>query len=202
MPELVSNGPRIPVHLMNEVDTGSVIFFCGAGVSGGDGSGLPDFAELVDHVYEANRMDPMRSRGKPSIAMSRIRILGGLNSTRPSASWRDRNAWERLSCGAPSSIASRHRPPRRLRVHEALIALSPTEQGVRLVTTNFDRRFVETFFKTIKSELIWKTVFMSRSQAETAIAGYIDGFYNPVRRHSTLDFTRPVKFEAEAMQTV
>ena len=58
MPELVSNGPRIPVHLMNEVDTGSVIFFCGAGVSGGDGSGLPNFAELVDHVYEANRMEP------------------------------------------------------------------------------------------------------------------------------------------------
>ena len=60
---------------------------------------------------------------------------------------------------------------------------------------------VETFFKTIKSELIWTTVFMSRSQAETAIAGYIDGFYNPVRRHSTLDFTSPVKFEPEAMQT-
>ena len=34
------------------------------------------------------------------------------------------------------------------------------------------------------------------------VAGYIDGFYNPVRRHSTLDITSPVKFEAEAMQTV
>ena len=66
----------------------------------------------------------------------------------------------------------------------------------------YDNAVVETFFKTIKSELIWRTVFMSRSQAETAIAGYIDGFYNPVRRHSTLDSTSPVKFEAEAMQTV
>ena len=66
----------------------------------------------------------------------------------------------------------------------------------------YDNAVVETFFKTIKSELIWRTVFMSRSQAETAIAGYIDGFYNPVRRHSTLDFTSPVKFEAEAMHTV
>ena len=56
MPELVSNGPRIPVHLMNEVDTGGVFFFCGAGISTGDGSELPSFAELVDHVYEANRM--------------------------------------------------------------------------------------------------------------------------------------------------
>ena len=66
----------------------------------------------------------------------------------------------------------------------------------------YDNAVVETFFKTIKSELIWRTVFMSRSQAETAIARYIDGFYNPVRRHSTLDFTSPAKFEAEAMQTV
>ena len=63
----------------------------------------------------------------------------------------------------------------------------------------YDNAVVETFFKTIKSELIWRTVFMSRSQAETAIAGYIDGFYNPVRRLSTRDFTSPVKFEAEAM---
>ena len=47
MPELVSNGPRIPVHLMNEVDTGGVVFFCGAGISTGDGSELPSFAELV-----------------------------------------------------------------------------------------------------------------------------------------------------------
>ena len=66
----------------------------------------------------------------------------------------------------------------------------------------YDNAVVETFFKTIKSELIWRTVFMSRSQAETAIAGYIDGFYNPVRRHSTLDFTSLVKFGAEAMRTV
>jgi putative transposase len=60
---------------------------------------------------------------------------------------------------------------------------------------------VETFFKTLKDELIWRTVFMSRNQAETAIAGYIDGFYNPIRRHSILAFTSPVKFEADAMQT-
>ena len=66
----------------------------------------------------------------------------------------------------------------------------------------YDNAVVETFFKTIKSELIWRIVFMSRSQTETAIAGYIDGFYNPIRRHSTLDFTSPVKFEAEAMQAV
>ena len=65
----------------------------------------------------------------------------------------------------------------------------------------YDNAVVETVFKTIKSELIWRTVFRSRSHAETAIDEYIDGFYNPERRHSTLAFTSPVKFEAEAMQT-
>ena len=143
MPELVSNGPRIPVHLMNEVDTGSVVFFCGAGVSRGDGSGLPDFAELVDHVYEANRMEldeveretlhcdePNPDLRKPQFD----KALGLLE--RP----------ERL--GAPvlrrtviDCLSTQPTTP--LRVHEALIALSRTEQGVRLVTTNFDNRFVE-----------------------------------------------------------
>ena len=55
----------------------------------------------------------------------------------------------------------------------------------------YDNAVVETFFKTIKSELIWRTVFMSRSQAETAIARYIDGFYNPVRRHSDAGLHKP-----------
>lgn len=43
---------------------------------------------------------------------------------------------------------------------------------------------VETFFKTIKSELVWRTVFYTRDQDAQAIARYIDGFYNPVRRHT------------------
>ncbi len=40
---------------------------------------------------------------------------------------------------------------------------------------------VETVFKTIKSELIWRTVWQSRYQAKTAVGHYIDGFYNPTK---------------------
>ena len=58
MPELVKNGPRIPASLMNEADSGSVVFFCGAGVSAGRGSELPSFARLVKHVYDDNAMVP------------------------------------------------------------------------------------------------------------------------------------------------
>jgi putative transposase len=59
----------------------------------------------------------------------------------------------------------------------------------------YDNAMVETFFKTIKSELVWPTVFYTRTQAEQAIARYIDGFYNPVRRHSALNYTSPAQFE-------
>ncbi len=58
-----------------------------------------------------------------------------------------------------------------------------------------DNAMVETFFKTLKSELVWKTVFHTRNQATNAIARYIDGFYNPIRRHSALDYKSPVQFE-------
>ena len=52
----------------------------------------------------------------------------------------------------------------------------------------YDNAMVETLFKTIKSELIWRTKFQSRCQAEHAIARYIDGFYNPVCWHLVLGY--------------
>jgi putative transposase len=62
----------------------------------------------------------------------------------------------------------------------------------------FDNAMVETFFKTLKSELVWRTAFETRAAATAAIGRYIDGFYNPIRRHSALDFTSPAQFEKMA----
>jgi putative transposase len=59
----------------------------------------------------------------------------------------------------------------------------------------YDNAMVETFFKTLKSELVWRTVFQTRAEARQSIGRYIDGFYNPVRRHSALDFVSPAQFE-------
>ena len=60
----------------------------------------------------------------------------------------------------------------------------------------YDNAMVETVFKTIKSEMVWRTSFQTRSQAEMAIGRYIDGFYNPTRRHSALGYKSPITFEA------
>lgn len=64
----------------------------------------------------------------------------------------------------------------------------------------YDNAMVETFFKTLKSELVWRTVFLTQADAATAIGRYIDSFYNPVRRHSALDFVSPAAFERQAAQ--
>ena len=43
--------------------------------------------------------------------------------------------------------------------------------------------------------LVWRTVFQTRAEAHQALARYIEGFYNPIRRHSALDFVSPAQFE-------
>ena len=64
----------------------------------------------------------------------------------------------------------------------------------------YDNAMVETFFKIIKSELVWPVSWQSRQQAENAGGRYIDGFYDPVRRHSSLGFQSPIAFERKARE--
>lgn len=46
--------------------------------------------------------------------------------------------------------------------------------------------------ETVKSKLVWRTVFQTQAEAKDAVGRYIDGFDDPVRRHSTLDYISPV----------
>ena len=63
----------------------------------------------------------------------------------------------------------------------------------------YDNSMVEAVFKTIKAELIWRAIWRTRDQAKAAIARYIDGFYNPKRRHSALGYKSPIQFESQAL---
>ena len=78
-----------------------------------------------------------------------------------------------------------------LRKHGVLISMSGKGNCC-------DNAVVETFFKTLKRELVWRSRFQTRSEAQEALARYIDGFYNPTRRHSALDFVSPALFERQA----
>ncbi len=62
----------------------------------------------------------------------------------------------------------------------------------------YDNSVVETFFKTIKAKLVWRRTWKTRRQAETTIFQYINGFYNPRRRHSALGGKSPLTFERQA----
>ena len=62
----------------------------------------------------------------------------------------------------------------------------------------YDNAAMETFFKTIKAELIWRHPWHTRRAAEVAIFEYINGFYNPRRRHSALGWKSPLAFERKA----
>lgn len=61
-----------------------------------------------------------------------------------------------------------------------------------------DKTMVETFFKSLKSEPIWRIIYQTHNQAEIANAPYIDGFHNPTRRHSAPGYISPAQFERRA----
>jgi putative transposase len=62
----------------------------------------------------------------------------------------------------------------------------------------YDNAAVETFFKTLKAELIWRKVWQTRQQVHSALFNYINTFYNPKRRHSFLGGLSPIQFERHA----
>ena len=62
----------------------------------------------------------------------------------------------------------------------------------------YDNSMVETFFKSIKAELIWHNCWETGRQAEGAIFQYINGFNNPQRRHSSLVGKSALAFERMA----
>jgi len=60
----------------------------------------------------------------------------------------------------------------------------------------YDNAAMESFFKTLKVELVYRRRFATREEAKTAIAEYIELFYNCRRRHSALGYLSPAEYEA------
>src|SRR6188768_1562585 len=60
----------------------------------------------------------------------------------------------------------------------------------------WDNAVAESFFSTIKTELIHRQPWPTHTAARQAIFEYIEGWYNTRRRHSTLGYLSPAAFEA------
>jgi putative transposase len=59
----------------------------------------------------------------------------------------------------------------------------------------WDNAVAESFFATIKGEMIDHEDFQTRAEARTAIADVIDAFHNVQRMHSSIDYMSPIEFE-------
>lgn len=61
----------------------------------------------------------------------------------------------------------------------------------------WDNAVAESFFATLKAELIHRRPWPTKHEARLAIHDYIGGFYNPHRRHSSLGYLSPMDYEAQ-----
>jgi putative transposase len=63
----------------------------------------------------------------------------------------------------------------------------------------YDNALCESFFATLECELLDRQRFPTRAEAQWAVFDYIEGWYNPRRRHSALDYLSPIAFEKRTL---
>ena len=54
---------------------------------------------------------------------------------------------------------------------------------------------MESFFHTLKTELVMHTDYQTRTQARSSLFDYLEVFYNRQRRHSAIHYVAPLAFE-------
>ncbi len=59
----------------------------------------------------------------------------------------------------------------------------------------WDNSAMESFFSSLKIERVARKIYRTRSQARADVFDYIEVFYNPTRRYSTLGYVSPIRFE-------
>jgi hypothetical protein len=78
------------------------------------------------------------------------------------------------------------------------------EAGVRpsmgSVGDAYDNAMCESFFATLECELFDRRKFRTKAEARMAVFAFIEGWYNPGRRHSALGYQSPVNYERSAQE--
>jgi putative transposase len=79
--------------------------------------------------------------------------------------------------------------------YQALLAARGLRQSVSAAGSCYDNAVVESFFHSLKAELLRGRVFPTRAAARTAVFDYLELWYNRHRRHSSLNYQSPAQFE-------
>ena len=78
------------------------------------------------------------------------------------------------------------------------------EAGVQIsmgsIGDAYDNAMCESFFATLECELIDRSVFRTQAAARMAVFDFIEGWYNPHRRHSALDYLSPAGYERRSLE--
>ncbi len=65
----------------------------------------------------------------------------------------------------------------------------------------YDNAMAESFFATLERELLNRRRFKTQTEARLAVFEWIEGWYNPHRRHSSLGYLSPVNYERRLLTT-
>jgi transposase InsO family protein len=76
----------------------------------------------------------------------------------------------------------------------------PVRQSMSRKGNCWDNAVAESFFKTLKTELVYHVVFKTKIQAKLAVFEYLEVWYNRERRHSALGYLTPCQYEKLLMQ--
>ena len=83
----------------------------------------------------------------------------------------------------------------RQRLEQAGMIVSMSRKG-----NCWDNAAIESFFGSLKEECVGSTIYSSHDEARLALFTYIEGYYNRLRRHSTLSYVSPFNYEQKMNQ--
>ena len=119
----------------------------------------------------------------------------------------DENMEEAIIILAMKQLIKSRQPPPSMIVHSdgggqygsikfrALLALHRFRQSMTRKDNYYDNAFSESLFSRFKAELLQGGVFNDLYDARIRTFDYIDGYYNTIRKHSSLDYLSPMQFE-------
>ncbi|MGA9872594.1 MAG: IS3 family transposase [Rhodococcus sp. (in: high G+C Gram-positive bacteria)] len=77
------------------------------------------------------------------------------------------------------------------RAYRALVSSLGMRSSMGRTGVCWDNSMAESFFAALKNECVYRTVYATKSKARQDIVRYIEGFYNPRRRHSAIGYRTP-----------